>query len=70
MEEHYTKKGVYPVEVIPILPDSEMWKFPCAQVNPLPFIEVLPTRQDKIGCTNDNPIPTAGILKGEVSLYH
>ncbi len=32
MEEHYSKKGVYPVEVIPILPDSEMWKFPCAQV--------------------------------------
>ena len=32
MEEHYSKKGVYPVEVIPILPDSDMWKFPCAQV--------------------------------------
>ena len=31
-EEHYSKKGVYPVEVIPILPDSDMWKFPCAQV--------------------------------------
>ena len=32
MEEHYSKKGVYPVEVIPILPDSDMWKFPCAQL--------------------------------------
>lgn len=32
MEEHYSKKGVHPVEVIPILPDSDMWKFPCAQV--------------------------------------
>ena len=32
MQEHYTKKGVYPVEVIPVLPDSDMWKFPCAQV--------------------------------------
>ena len=34
-DEHYSKKGVYPVEVIPILPDSEMWKFPCAQVKRL-----------------------------------
>ena len=32
MKEHYSKKGVYPVEVIPLLPDSDMWKFPCAQV--------------------------------------
>ena len=30
--EHHTEKGVYPVEVLPILPDDDMWKFPCAQV--------------------------------------
>ena len=32
IEQHYSKKDVYPVEVHPILPDSDMWKFPCAQV--------------------------------------
>ncbi len=32
VEEHYSKKGVYPVEVMPVLPDDEMWKYPCAQV--------------------------------------
>ena len=34
IERHYNpeEKGVYPVEVLPLLPDSEMWKFPCAQV--------------------------------------
>jgi RNA polymerase II-associated factor 1 len=30
--EHYSKKGIYPVEVLPVLPDDEMWKYPCAQV--------------------------------------
>jgi RNA polymerase II-associated factor 1 len=32
IKEHYVKKGVYPTEIIPILPDTEMWKYPCAQV--------------------------------------
>ncbi len=30
--EHYSKKGVTPVEVMTVLPDDQMWKFPCAQV--------------------------------------
>jgi len=30
--EHYSKKGVEPVEVLSVLPDDEMWKYPCAQV--------------------------------------
>ena len=34
IEEHYSKKGVHPVEVYDILPDDEMWKYPCAQVFP------------------------------------
>ena len=33
IEEHYSKKGVHPVEVFDILPDDEMWKYPCAQVS-------------------------------------
>ncbi len=30
--EHYSKKGVHPVEVMDVLPDDQMWRFPCAQV--------------------------------------
>jgi len=29
---HYSKKDVTAVEVLPLLPDFEMWKHPCAQV--------------------------------------
>ena len=32
IEEHYSKKGVYPVEIHTVLPDDKMWKYPCAQV--------------------------------------
>ena len=34
IEQHYNpeERGVYPVEVLPLLPDGDMWKFPCAQV--------------------------------------
>ena len=41
--EHHTEKGVYPVEVLPILPDDDMWKFPCAQVR----MEDTPKTQSK-----------------------
>ena len=30
--QHYSKPHVHPVEVLPVLPDSNMWKYPCAQV--------------------------------------
>jgi RNA polymerase II-associated factor 1 len=33
IEKHYSKGHVYPVDVMPILPDSQMWKYPCAQVD-------------------------------------
>merc|ERR1719436_1048028 len=29
---HYSKPHVHPVEVLPIMPDFDMWKYPCAQV--------------------------------------
>ena len=29
---HYSKPHVHPVEVLPIMPDYDMWKYPCAQV--------------------------------------
>jgi len=32
IEKHHSKPNVYPVEEYHILPDSEMWKYPCAQV--------------------------------------
>lgn len=30
--EHYSKPGVYAVEEMPIFPDFDLWKYPCAQV--------------------------------------
>ena len=30
--QHYSKPHVHPVEILPILPDYDMWKYPCAQV--------------------------------------
>lgn len=30
--KHYSKPGVVPVEILPVLPDFENWKYPCAQV--------------------------------------
>ena len=32
VSEHYSKKDVHAVEVLPLLPDFETWKHPCAQV--------------------------------------
>lgn len=34
IEQHYDpeQKGVYAVEVLPLCPDGDMWKYPCAQV--------------------------------------
>merc|ERR1719464_372888 len=29
---HYSKPHVHPVEILPVMPDNEMWKYPCAQV--------------------------------------
>ena len=30
--QHYSKPHVHPVEILPIMPDYDMWKYPCAQV--------------------------------------
>ncbi|KAL4713489.1 hypothetical protein ACJJTC_010474 [Scirpophaga incertulas] len=32
IEKHYSKPGVIPVEIMPVFPDFDMWKYPCAQV--------------------------------------
>ncbi|ELU12581.1 hypothetical protein CAPTEDRAFT_117955 [Capitella teleta] len=32
IEKHYSKPNVYPVDVLPVLPDFDLWKHPCAQV--------------------------------------
>ena len=34
IDQHYNpeEKTIYPVEVLPLVPDGDMWKFPCAQV--------------------------------------
>ena len=33
IEKHHSKANVFAVEEYTILPDSEMWKYPCAQVH-------------------------------------
>ncbi|CAH1127147.1 unnamed protein product [Ceutorhynchus assimilis] len=32
IEKHYSKPNVVPVEVFPVYPDFNLWKYPCAQV--------------------------------------
>ncbi|CAG0883333.1 unnamed protein product [Darwinula stevensoni] len=32
IKEHYSKPGVVPVEILPVLPDFQLWKYPWAQV--------------------------------------
>ncbi|XP_074106656.1 RNA polymerase II-associated factor 1 homolog [Cotesia typhae] len=32
IKKHYRKAGVVPVEILPVLPDFDMWKHPCAHV--------------------------------------
>lgn len=43
IEKHYSKPGVVPVEILPVFPDFEMWKYPCAQV----IFDSDPAPQDK-----------------------
>lgn len=33
IDSHFAKPGVVPVEVLPVFPDFNLWKYPCAQVN-------------------------------------
>ncbi|VDD79318.1 unnamed protein product [Mesocestoides corti] len=32
IKRHYSKPGVHAVEVLPLLPDFKLWRYPCAQV--------------------------------------
>lgn len=32
IQRHYSKPGVHAVEVLPLLPDFKLWRYPCAQV--------------------------------------
>ena len=38
IEQHYSKPGVHAVEVLPLLPDFKLWRYPCAQVNLLKLL--------------------------------
>ena len=35
---HYSKPGVTAIEELPIFPDFDLWKYPCAQVRYSPLI--------------------------------
>jgi RNA polymerase II-associated factor 1 len=32
IDSHFSKPGIVPVEVLPVFPDFQLWKYPCAQV--------------------------------------
>lgn len=33
IDSHFAKPGVVPVEILPVFPDFNLWKYPCAQVD-------------------------------------
>lgn len=49
---HYSKPGVEPVEVLPLLPDFDMWRYPCAQVifdsDPAPKGRSVPAQMEEM----------------------
>lgn len=52
IEKHYSKPGVTPVSVLPVYPDFEMWKHPCAQVifdsDPAPKGRAVPAQVEEM----------------------
>lgn len=54
IKQHHSKKGVFPVEICPLLPDFEYWKLPFAQVSfdaePIATDGKATKEQDKLMC--------------------
>lgn len=52
IEKHYSKPNVVPVEVLPIYPDFDLWKYPCAQVifdsDPAPVGKQVPAQIEEM----------------------
>lgn len=52
LENHYSKPGVTVVEELPIYPDFDLWKYPCAQVifdsDPAPMGRPMPAQLEEM----------------------
>lgn len=52
IEKHYSKPNVVPVEVLPVYPDFNLWKYPCAQVifdsDPAPVGKQVPAQIEEM----------------------
>jgi len=52
IESHFSKPGVVPVEVLPVFPDYQLWKYPCAQVifdsDPAPIGRPIPSQLEEM----------------------
>ncbi|PAA58961.1 hypothetical protein BOX15_Mlig024082g3 [Macrostomum lignano] len=59
VEEHYSRRGVHAVQVMPLLPDFQLWQHPCAQV----IFDTDPTPKDQSGLSDD---VTQAMIRGMV----
>lgn len=52
IEKHYSKANVVPLEVLPVYPDFNLWKYPCAQVifdsDPAPVGKQVPAQIEEM----------------------
>ncbi|KAF7284753.1 hypothetical protein GWI33_021622 [Rhynchophorus ferrugineus] len=52
IEKHYSKPNVTPVEILPLYPDFNLWKYPCAQVifdsDPAPVGKQVPAQIEEM----------------------
>ncbi|EEB13473.1 RNA polymerase-associated protein, putative [Pediculus humanus corporis] len=52
IEKHYSKPNVYPIEILPVFPDFDGWKYPCAQVifdsDPAPVGRSVPAQLEEM----------------------
>ncbi|XP_060523486.1 RNA polymerase II-associated factor 1 homolog [Cylas formicarius] len=52
IEKHYSKPNVVPVEILPVFPDFNLWKYPCAQVifdsDPAPVGKQVPAQIEEM----------------------
>lgn len=52
IDKHYSKPNVVPVEILPVFPDFNLWKYPCAQVifdsDPAPVGKQVPAQIEEM----------------------
>lgn len=52
IEKHHSKPNVVPIEILPVFPDFQLWKYPCAQVmfdsDPAPIGKTVPAQLEQM----------------------